>query len=494
MPRQGETKVWFGSKRHAACTTPAPFHAPYVALGLQSMSHSLAYDTAARCEPTPPTASQIMDAFETVRYCIGAHDDNDALALLAGCKQKAEEIRRVEHGGKKSDVTTAYSIPRSTLSTILKNKADVRAKADKRPGATGAQRKRSRANKAKTLRSTGIGECLASAALAVEVVAEEPEEVETPPLLHQGADKTECLGSRESESDMADFLSSTSDSEESSDVTSSESNGSNKLCVGNAAAKRRIRRGVSNSFLWQLVAIQKESARRAAEDDRKHLEMRNKVLKLQEESTRMNTKMMEMICKNVKPKWMGRQALCHACSKVNQVKVAMQCNMPLANKFVGCFYGVVSTSVQHSVGVVSWSVQTRKTDITSKSPSTGTSLAPVETVQVHLGDGLFVSSEQWAMLMRLPRDSLFCKEGIRCLWTADDLQDRSVTGLVCRRFIRAEVPRTAKRPLTPVKLRALGRAYDHYIAHHPADNATPYQRGKKMNCYLAEFLQTYRRR
>lgn len=168
-------------------------------------------------------------------------------------------------------------------------------------------------------------------------------------------------------------------------------------------------------------------------------------------------------------------------------------------------------------------------DITSKSPSTGTSLAPVETVQkpaersttpvstqpqvssqgtqhqelplfedrngqVHLGDGLFVSSEQWAMLMRLPRDSLFCKEGIRCLWTADDLQDRSVTGLVCRRFIRAEVPRTAKRPLTPVKLRALGRAYDHYIAHHPADNATPYQRGKKMNCYLAEFLQTYRRR
>lgn len=129
----------------------------------------------------------------------------------------------------------------------------------------------------------------------VEVVAEEPEEVETPPLLDQGADKMECLSSRESESDMADFLSSTSDSEESSDVTSSESNGSNKLCVGNAAAKRRIRRGVSNSFLWQLVAIQKESARRAAEDDRKHLEMRNKVLKLQEESTRMNTKMMEMV-------------------------------------------------------------------------------------------------------------------------------------------------------------------------------------------------------
>lgn len=38
-----------------------------------------------------------------------------------------------------------YSLPRSTLSTILKNKADIRAKADKRPGATCDRRVRTMA-------------------------------------------------------------------------------------------------------------------------------------------------------------------------------------------------------------------------------------------------------------------------------------------------------------------------------------------------------------
>ncbi|XP_065304542.1 tigger transposable element-derived protein 6-like [Dermacentor albipictus] len=54
---------------------------------------------------------------------------------------KLEIIRRVERGEKKSDVAAAYSIPRSTLSTILKNKADIRAKADKRPAATTSARR-----------------------------------------------------------------------------------------------------------------------------------------------------------------------------------------------------------------------------------------------------------------------------------------------------------------------------------------------------------------
>ncbi|KAH7980538.1 hypothetical protein HPB49_017111 [Dermacentor silvarum] len=55
---------------------------------------------------------------------------------------KLEIINRVERGEKKSDVAAAYKIPRSTLSTILKNKADIRAKSDKRPGARGARRVR----------------------------------------------------------------------------------------------------------------------------------------------------------------------------------------------------------------------------------------------------------------------------------------------------------------------------------------------------------------
>lgn len=42
---------------------------------------------------------------------------------------KTDIIRRVEAGEKKWSVAEAFSIPRSTLSTILRNKADVKAKA-----------------------------------------------------------------------------------------------------------------------------------------------------------------------------------------------------------------------------------------------------------------------------------------------------------------------------------------------------------------------------
>lgn len=72
-----------------------------------------------------------------------------ACAVMASVKRqnlpfavKLEIINRVERGEKKSDVTAAYKIPRSTLSTILKNKAEIRDKADKRPGARGTRRVR----------------------------------------------------------------------------------------------------------------------------------------------------------------------------------------------------------------------------------------------------------------------------------------------------------------------------------------------------------------
>ncbi|KAG0431425.1 hypothetical protein HPB47_021791 [Ixodes persulcatus] len=48
---------------------------------------------------------------------------------------KVDIINRVEHGEKKSDVAAPYKIPRSTLSTILKNKTAFRDKARERPNA-----------------------------------------------------------------------------------------------------------------------------------------------------------------------------------------------------------------------------------------------------------------------------------------------------------------------------------------------------------------------
>ncbi|KAH9371418.1 hypothetical protein HPB48_010981 [Haemaphysalis longicornis] len=75
--------------------------------------------------------------------------DLHCVAVMASAKRqnlpfavKLEIINRVERGEKKSVVAAAHKIPRSTLSTILKNKAEMRAKADKTPGTRGARRVR----------------------------------------------------------------------------------------------------------------------------------------------------------------------------------------------------------------------------------------------------------------------------------------------------------------------------------------------------------------
>lgn len=82
------------------------------------------------------------------------------------------------------------------------------------------------------------------------------------------------------------------------------------------------------------------------------------------------------------------------------------------------------------------------------------------SVQVHIGNQNFVPSEKWQHLLRIPRDSLFCKEGARSLWTPLELRVRSLTGLPCRRFIHAkEGPPPAKLAMTPQKVEALGCKY-----------------------------------
>ncbi|KAH7953721.1 hypothetical protein HPB49_011679 [Dermacentor silvarum] len=43
---------------------------------------------------------------------------------------KLEVIQRVENGEKRSSVAEACDIPRSTLGTLLKNKSDIKAKAE----------------------------------------------------------------------------------------------------------------------------------------------------------------------------------------------------------------------------------------------------------------------------------------------------------------------------------------------------------------------------
>ncbi|KAH7958690.1 hypothetical protein HPB49_004319 [Dermacentor silvarum] len=68
-------------------------------------------------------------------------------------------------------------------------------------------------------------------------------------------------------------------------------------------------------------------------------------------------------------------------------------------------------------------------DVAPTAPPVASTTLP----QVHIGYGIVVPSNKWAALMCVPRDSLFCKEGARVLWTAADLKERSVKGRVCRR-------------------------------------------------------------
>ncbi|XP_049516666.1 uncharacterized protein LOC125942510 [Dermacentor silvarum] len=115
-----------------------------------------------------------------------------------------------------------------------------------------------------------------------------------------------------------------------------------------------------------------------------------------------------------------------------------------------------------------------------------------ENGQVHIGYGIVVPSNKWAALMCVPRDSLFCKEGARVLWTAADLKERSVKGQVCRRFVK-NPESLAKKPMTPKKLLALNNAFSHFVDLHP-DAKNPSERKKKLNYFLAEMLQDMRKK
>lgn len=115
--------------------------------------------------------------------------------------------------------------------------------------------------------------------------------------------------------------------------------------------------------------------------------------------------------------------------------------------------------------------------------------------KVHIGNQQFLPSEKWQHLLRLPRDSLFCKEGARSLWTVSDLKERTLTGMPCRRFLNSkEGPPAKKTAMTPQKVEALGWAFDHYIVSHPMEAQSPGSRRKKLNYFLGELVQDIRKK
>ncbi|KAH6945702.1 hypothetical protein HPB50_009681 [Hyalomma asiaticum] len=75
--------------------------------------------------------------------------------------------------------------------------------------------------------------------------------------------------------------------------------------------------------------------------------------------------------------------------------------------------------------------------------------------KIHLGNGVFIHTEKWEMLLTRDRDSLFCKEVTRLVWGTAAVRVRSVTGALCRRFLK-DGNAIEKPALSPHKLEAVG--------------------------------------
>ncbi|XP_070378124.1 BEN domain-containing protein 5-like [Dermacentor albipictus] len=106
---------------------------------------------------------------------------------------------------------------------------------------------------------------------------------------------------------------------------------------------------------------------------------------------------------------------------------------------------------------------------------------------VHIGNGLLICANKWTWVNQAKTDSMFAREVARCLWQPHELVGRSVTGKVCMRKLKEGGE--AKPALTPEKLGALRKSYEHFVAKHPSAVDTEARRLKDFNKHLATMLR-----
>ncbi|XP_064475334.1 uncharacterized protein LOC135389198 [Ornithodoros turicata] len=97
--------------------------------------------------------------------------------------------------------------------------------------------------------------------------------------------------------------------------------------------------------------------------------------------------------------------------------------------------------------------------------------------KVHMGNDIYVSQEKLTWEMESNKDSRFCRDMSRLVWTDEELHGRSVTGKACNRFAKeGAVP---KPPLTPVKVQAVFNGYHHFVL----SKETPAPSPKRINSF-----------
>lgn len=83
-----------------------------------------------------------------------------------------------------------------------------------------------------------------------------------------------------------------------------------------------------------------------------------------------------------------------------------------------------------------------------------TSLLFFNFFQVHLRNGVFITKKRMDLSLKMGKtDSKFIAWIARSLWEPEELLDRSVKGLPCRRLVKDGA--TAKKELTPIKVNAM---------------------------------------
>ncbi|KAH7979735.1 hypothetical protein HPB49_010749 [Dermacentor silvarum] len=112
----------------------------------------------------------------------------------------------------------------------------------------------------------------------------------------------------------------------------------------------------------------------------------------------------------------------------------------------------------------------------------------VPSTNVHIGNGLFVCASKWTWVSQAKTDSTFAREIVRCLWQPKELLNRSVTGKICMRKLKEGGE--AKPALTPQKLSAVRKAYEHFVSKNPSAVDTDARRLKDLNNkHLATMLR-----
>ncbi|XP_076842987.1 BEN domain-containing protein 5-like [Brachyhypopomus gauderio] len=107
-----------------------------------------------------------------------------------------------------------------------------------------------------------------------------------------------------------------------------------------------------------------------------------------------------------------------------------------------------------------------------------------EEERTHIGEGIYINTNQWKRVQGNSKDSLFVKELAVCIWGTNILANRSLEGKSC-----PTTKTTPRPPLTPHKLRALKNCFQKWLETKNLEEFELRTRAGKFGRYVTEKIQ-----